>query len=48
MGNESFQGLDASVLEFWRFAMSDQARGDDRAVIALRGSVDGLLEALRT
>jgi len=29
-------------------AITDAARGDDRAVIALRGSVDGLVEALRT
>jgi hypothetical protein len=29
-------------------AITDAARGDDRAVIALRGSVDDLVEALRT
>ena len=29
-------------------AVTEAARGDDRAVIALRGSVEGLVEALRT
>jgi hypothetical protein len=29
-------------------AVTEAARGDDRAVIALRGSIDGLVDALRT
>jgi hypothetical protein len=33
-GNESFDGLDASVLDFWRFAMSDLKTNNVRGYLA--------------